>query len=462
MNSTVPVHPENIQMPHDQRDALLQRVLSSHGFQKAPKLQEFLAYVCDCAFRGKALNEVKEQQIAVHVFHRPPDYNMSEDSIVRVQARELRKRLSTYFETEGKSEPYVISIPKGGYLPFFVPAGRISHAEHESETSHIPETDNALGRIANAGRIGPAPRRVIQWIAAMFGSLLLFVAGWLTSTQIWQPRPSSAGILPGIQASSMYKQLLGPLGLNNNDTLLVLSNPKVLLYSSTDDPGIADLKGKSFVLVPPELREGLASARNLGEDPGNPIYLSTENTGYTGIGEAASAYNVGQLMFSLGRSVRLTQGRFLNWDAAMKENLIVLGNPDINAWTHSNLLSSNFVFTRNGIHNSKPLPGEKADYKTFSDSSGLQAEDYGLIHKSTPASGSKFLTLAGRTSPGTQGTGDFFTNPDKMRQAFERLNALKGSKPFPENWEILIHISVRDDFPVETKLVTVRITDPDR
>jgi hypothetical protein len=81
---------------------------------------------------------------------------------------------------------------------------------------------------------------------------------------------------------------------------------------------------------------------------------------------------------------------------------------------------------------------------------------------STTASGSKFLTLAGRTSPGTQGTGDFFTNPDKMRQAFERLNALKGSKPFPENWEILIHISVRDDFPVETKLVTVRITDPDR
>jgi len=47
---------------------------------------------------------------------------------------------------------------------------------------------------------------------------------------------------------------------------LVLSNPKVLLYNSTDDPGIADLKGKSFVLVPPELREGLASARNLGED----------------------------------------------------------------------------------------------------------------------------------------------------------------------------------------------------
>jgi hypothetical protein len=49
-----------------------------------------------------------------------------------------------------------------------------------------------------------------------------------------------------------------------------------------------------------------------------------------------------------------------------------------------------------------------------------------------------------------------------MRPAFDRLNALKGSRPFPENWEILIHISVRDDFPVETKLVTVRITDPDR
>jgi len=64
-------------------------------------------------------------------------------------------------------------------------------------------------------------------------------------------------------------------------------------------------------------------------------------------------------MFSLGRSVRLTQGRFLNWDAAMKENLIVLGNPDINAWTHSNLLSSNFVSrgTESIIPNLYPVKG---------------------------------------------------------------------------------------------------------
>src|SRR5207302_1998702 len=42
-----------------------------------------------------------------------------EDNIVRVQARHLRAKLEQYFDTEGKDEPMVVTIPRGSYVPTF-------------------------------------------------------------------------------------------------------------------------------------------------------------------------------------------------------------------------------------------------------------------------------------------------------------------------------------------------------
>ena len=64
---------------------------------------------------------MREQQIAANVFNRKPDYNPGQDNIVRVEARSLRKRLETYFATEGKDERIVMSMPKGSYAICFEP-----------------------------------------------------------------------------------------------------------------------------------------------------------------------------------------------------------------------------------------------------------------------------------------------------------------------------------------------------
>ena len=65
------------------------------------------------------LENVREQPIGTRVFGRAPDYNLNEDNIVRVEARELRKRLETYFAGEGRNEPLLIEVPKGAYVPVF-------------------------------------------------------------------------------------------------------------------------------------------------------------------------------------------------------------------------------------------------------------------------------------------------------------------------------------------------------
>ena len=57
--------------------------------------------------------------LAVAVYDRPADYNPKIDPIVRNDARRLRTKLREYYETEGSSDPILIEIPKGSYLPVF-------------------------------------------------------------------------------------------------------------------------------------------------------------------------------------------------------------------------------------------------------------------------------------------------------------------------------------------------------
>ena len=56
---------------------------------------------------------LKEYNLGLEVFRRPPDYDPKVDPIVPVQARRLRSKLDEYYATEGARDPLVIYIPKG-------------------------------------------------------------------------------------------------------------------------------------------------------------------------------------------------------------------------------------------------------------------------------------------------------------------------------------------------------------
>ena len=98
----------------------MRRVASSETFEKSPRLRAFFLHVCRCALEDKS-EEATEQQIGIFVYGRPPGYNPNDDNIVRSQARVLRMKLEHHFANEGRDEPYVITIPKGRYLPTFEP-----------------------------------------------------------------------------------------------------------------------------------------------------------------------------------------------------------------------------------------------------------------------------------------------------------------------------------------------------
>src|SRR5579863_2671433 len=99
-----------------------QSLLASGIFDRAPNLANVLTYVCEKYFEG-AGEQIKEYNIAVEALGRPAGFDQKRDSIVRVEAHRLRKRLREYYDAEGAGHGVRIDIPPGQYVPHFLRQG---------------------------------------------------------------------------------------------------------------------------------------------------------------------------------------------------------------------------------------------------------------------------------------------------------------------------------------------------
>jgi hypothetical protein len=133
--------------PNGRERAEVAAVLGSEVFRRAPKLSRLLSYLSEKYFDGCA-GDIKEYTIAVDVMGRDTRFDPQLDSIVRVDAHNLRKRLRHYYATEGKDHELVIDIPAGQYTPEFVARSEIRDLEQPEvvelesigETTGVPDS----------------------------------------------------------------------------------------------------------------------------------------------------------------------------------------------------------------------------------------------------------------------------------------------------------------------------------
>jgi len=108
------------------------------ALSRTPRLSNLLRYIGDLYFNNR-INEITEFNIAIEVFGRSKTvFDSSKDSIARVEAYRLRKKLKEYYETDGKDHPTVISLPAGSYAPISH-SRRLARAPiHSSQNQHRP------------------------------------------------------------------------------------------------------------------------------------------------------------------------------------------------------------------------------------------------------------------------------------------------------------------------------------
>jgi hypothetical protein len=222
--------------------AELDAILASEMFGRTNNLVRLLTFVCEKHFEG-ATTEIKEYNIAVQALGRPHDFDPQLDTIVRVTAHALRKRLDDYYRSIGADHAVRICLPPGGYVPKFTHRNDIERENthpkldvHEAtqasnggsfheggspqvrrdhlEPAHqIPElrTEFAKDTVATPGHRNRSQLRVLSVAAILTISVLLILA-WNWRTRSLRDRGSSPGqaaVVPSGLSGNILRAMVG-------------------------------------------------------------------------------------------------------------------------------------------------------------------------------------------------------------------------------------------------------------
>jgi hypothetical protein len=149
----------------------LERLLQNSHFHRSKRFPVFLKFVVHEVLAGR-MDSLKERTLGIEVFGKHPDYDTTDDPIVRVTAGEIRKRIAQYYQEPGHEHEIKLLLPAGSYIPQFYlpgqfPGAAAAESKDDSGSTRIGDTSGA-----------PLERRGLAgWkILAGAAALLLLVA----------------------------------------------------------------------------------------------------------------------------------------------------------------------------------------------------------------------------------------------------------------------------------------------
>lgn len=408
---------ENCAPTPDQIRARLRAILTSPDFLGSKRSQQFLEYVCEKSMRG-AGSTLKERTIAVEVFGRPPQSDLGEDTIVRVSAREVRKRLARYHSSnEGSHAEVRIDLPPGSYAPEF-------------HFAAAPEP-----RIASPGIKPVEIRPRFTWQLAAAAVLLALVA-----------------VVPGVKLlrsnlnAEGFQRFWAPV-FNSADPLLVaVAHPLVyhpsgraLKLSEESLPGLATPRQRA-IQVPPEKLNGNDLI---------PVFNQ-----YVGFGDMVAANEVSAMLATHPKAVRLRLASNVEFADLRRQPALLIGAVT-NRWTMEMQQAWRFRFqytpgTRTAITDTV----EKRDWSIPSKDDGSASDDYLLVCRIRSGyTGALILVAAGLKQFGTEAAGRVLGDPEQLGPILRQLPAGWDSK----NLQLVLRARVIGNTPAQPEVVATHV-----
>jgi hypothetical protein len=370
----------------------LSAVLASPEFRASQKCQSFLTFVVEEALAGRQ-ESLKERVIGAEVFGRAPGFETSGDSIVRVKATEVRRRLAKYYK-DRPAGGLRIELPTGSYVPVF----------HAEDAAGEPELAPP-----SAAAPSPAPRfsrRNLLGLAA--GGLGL--GGWTLWPRptpletFWAPLLAASGQLvvcasgaPGVSPAdqSVVEALRRP---HPPDATIRLGQLTLSRQAQTSWPTVQALVAVTRMLAvagkPFQVR--VTSELSFDQVNGQPMVV---------IG-----------MFSNPWTIALTQHLRFRFEAVEDGHHVVRDTQRPDALRHVQ-----------GLYPVSPMP-----------------VDYALVTRLVdPVRNRLVIAIGGISGLGTQVAADFATNPRSWEQV--ALNAPPGWET--GNLQILLETRIVGDTP---------------
>lgn len=335
----------------------LARILGSTTFRGSRRSQDFLRFVVEHALAGET-EVLKERWIGSEVFDRPSDYDTGQDSIVRVKANEVRKRLAQYYREPGTGSRVQIALPPGSYVPEFV-----------------------MPLVVEEPAERPRPQRNWWTPALATAGALALVLG---AVAIWRGRP--------VDTIELFWR---PVLRSSRPVVLCVAHPVV--YHLNGDARLREREGG-------------------GQDQWVPMARITRDPDhYVGVGDA---FALARLASYFGRAGKASQVR-IGTDTSftdLREAPAVLIGAYTNQWTIEVTKDCRFVFDREGA--SVFVRDRGDDKRRWVRTETAPPSDYAIISRLVDSrTGGAVVVAAGLAHPGTYMAGDFLTNPPALADA---------------------------------------------
>ena len=428
----------------------LKEIAEGNAFRGSDRCARFLTHMVEQAVAGR-FDSLKERVIGVEVFGRSPDYDTSEDAIVRVTATDVRKRLQQYYGSRGNGSRFQIRLPVGSYVPEIAcesPKHIVrSHTEPYVHGVANPETARshaAQGEIAVAsvGNIESSPSR---WraIAFLFGAIAVLFAA--LSLVLWVNR-SKTSSHANVAAISVlpWSVLFNSPGTTH------------LITSDVDFVRIQRLIGKRIFVSDYANRNYLPQPNAL--QPEDKSYLMQGDKSSTQ--DAQIVASIAELAGVSGHRIDVEGARDIKFsDLETGDNFIFLGSPYSDPWSSVFNDQLDFQFAAGGdggmgaeaIRNVRPRPNEQRIY-TATTSGGGTGESYAIV--ALVGNHSQYghvLLLAGISGEGTLAAGRLVTDLPRLSAALKQCG-ISSSSPL-KHFEMLLRVKLMAGSPSEYEVV---------
>ncbi|HEY3840767.1 MAG TPA: hypothetical protein VGL72_29545 [Bryobacteraceae bacterium] len=401
----------------DEIRAHVREILKSPAFQGSKRSQQFLVYVCEESLAGGAA-ALKERTIAVEVFGRNPKSDLADDTIVRVGAREVRKRLVQYYLTpEGAAALVRIDLPTGSYAPEFHYAG-------------ITPPPEAPPDIPSAVRPARLPVWNILLVAA--AALVIAVAAFLSVRWL---RPN-----PGEQAFSRFWE---PVFRSDDPLLLAMAHP-IVYHPSARAWQLSERRQPPQQFNVPRPIQVAADELN-GSD-----MLPVQNQ-YVGFGDMAAANEVTSMLGLHAKRVRVRLASGIGFPDLRDNNTLLIGAIS-NRWTMQLQQGWRFQFRWTPAVRSVVVDTSQPHRQWFVDSKEDEAyqEDYVVVGRiRNSPTGGLLLVGAGLKGFGTEAAGRLLVDAGQLGNILGKLPAGWETK----NLQIVLHVKVIGNTPAQPDVV---------
>jgi len=412
-------------------DAQIERILNSETLRNSEALRRLLRYLADMSLSGEA-DQLKEYTVGIDALGKPATYDPRHDSVVRIQVGRLRQKLGEYYRSEGKDEPILIDLPKGGYRFRWEPRPQAAEAS-----------------IIGPGRDGV--RAAFILVSVAFIAAVVWAA--FASVQLWRERrvsaPFHAAWTPELQ------ELWRPFLETRRPLIVAVAAPLFVGFQGEGYYRDLSMNDWNHVLKSSKID---ALRKTLGNAPLIPRY------NYTGIGVMTAAFQLGKLLSVADASIAVTKSNQLSWQQFADNNVLLIGAPRVFGGQLDGLpVRLPLELKQGGVRVLDPRPGEPAFlHDAFPSiverevsSTPDDGEAYALItHAPGPLGAGDVGSFSSNRSPGTAAAAQSFTNPAWARTLVTKLR--KSSGELPRYYQIVLKVRYKDTVPTEITYVMHR------